>query len=251
MIHSFTYKGRDSREFGLYITNKESYNKPSRNIDFKPVPGRNGAVIIDNGGYENLDVSLSVRLFVPQIATEWDNHDFAYAYNKVTEWICGDAGYYVYTDTYDPDYYRLGCIKSGIKVNQRRKDVADLTFSFSFKPYKYRLYSPKVTITESKAIQNPEQYDSLPLLRIYTDKTYNSAVETRHYFSINNKTYRIDNINSYVDIDCERMDAFKGATNMNKNYKSDNFPVLVAGRNTITPVQNVSKIDITPRWRAI
>lgn len=251
MIHSFTYKGRDSREFGLYITNKESYNKPSRNIDFKPVPGRNGAVIIDNGGYENLDVSLSVRLFVPQIAPEWDNHDFAYAYNKVTEWICGDAGYYVYTDTYDPDYYRLGCIKSGIKVNQRRKDVADLTFSFSFKPYKYRLYSPKVTITGSASIENPEQYSSLPLLRIYTDKSYDSEVETGHRFAINGQVYRIVNINSYVDIDCERMDAFKGRTNMNRNYKSDNFPVLIAGRNTIAPMENVSKIDVTPRWRAI
>lgn len=251
MLHSFTFNGRDSREFGLYIAKKQSYDKPSRDMSFQAVPGRNGDIIIDNGGYNNLDVTLGLRLFVKQIAPEWGNHDFAEAYKKVVDWLMVEPNYYEYTDTYDPDYYRLGCIKSGIKVTQKRYDVVDLSLSLSFKPYKYRMHSEPVELTNQGTIVNYETSDSLPLMRIYTALTYDANTETHHYFAVGSKTYRVDNINEYVDIDSELMEVFKGTTPMNSNYKNDTFPVLAVGSNLIAPIQNVSKIVIYPRWRSL
>ena len=59
----------------------------------------------------------------------------------------------------------------------------------------------------------------------------------------------ITSADQYTDIDCEIMDAYKGATNCNGNIRTtDNkFPVLRAGQNNITK-SGISRLEITPRW---
>lgn len=251
MLHSFTFNGQDSRDFGIYIISKQSYDKPARDMSFEPVPGRNGSVIIDNGGYKNLDVNLGLRLFAKSVVPDWGNHDFAESYKKVVDWLMVTPDYYEYTDTYDPDYYRLGCVKSGLKVTQRHKDVADISLSLSFKPYKYRLGSETIEVTETTTVHNNENSESLPIVRIYTNATYDSSTTTHHNFAFNGTLFRVDNINGYVDIDSETMNVYKNAHSMNNNYYNETFPTLRVGNNTISPATNVSKIVITPRWRSI
>ena len=49
------------------------------------------------------------------------------------------------------------------------------------------------------------------------------------------------------------MNVYHGAINKNKNYQQTAFPKLIPGTNTLSLVNNgnVSKIEVTPRWRAI
>ena len=42
MRNYFTLDGTDSRDFGVYISGRGTFNGPARNLDFISVPGRNG-----------------------------------------------------------------------------------------------------------------------------------------------------------------------------------------------------------------
>jgi phage-related protein len=65
---------------------------------------------------------------------------------------------------------------------------------------------------------------------------------------IGSQTSTISAISSYVDIDCEIMDAYKGAVNCNGNVSFTDDIVLGPGENNISKSGNISKVVITPRW---
>ena len=51
-----------------------------------------------------------------------------------------------------------------------------------------------------------------------------------------------------MDVDCEIMDAFKGATNCNANVSFTDDIVIKPGEVGIALSGNISRVDITPRW---
>lgn len=257
MVHHFEYNGIDSRDLGVYIRTKQAYDKPQRDMSIVSVPGRDGDLVLDNGSYKNLDMTLGLRLIVPQLSSDKVT-SFNYAYNRVVEWLKPTAEYLTYSDSYDPEYYRKAAIKSSFKVTQKRYDVADFSVTFSCKPYKYRWGGDTVATLDSGSISsitiyNPEDYDSLPLIKVYTAATYDPSTTRTHSFSLNGVTYSITQINGNCTIDSEMMNVYHGSINKNKNYQQTAFPKLIPGTNTLSLIGggNVSKIEVTPRWRTI
>lgn len=263
MVHWFTYNGKDSRDFNIFITQKNAHDKPDRDLSFVPVAGRSGDLIIDNGRYDNIDIKLGLRMFAEDYGEVEENDAFFRSYKEVAEWLKQSATYLRYTDSYNPDYFRYACIKSGLSINQRRKDIADFTVTFNCKPYKYRVDGDK-TISHTFSgyddcffLNNPESEKSLPKIKVYTNVEYNASAGVFHSFAIFNEEqnvgaiFTIDRINGSCVIDSEMMNVYSGNYNKNKDYISDSFPILYPGENRIMVLDNVSKIDIIPRWRAI
>lgn len=261
MVHWFTYNGKDSRDFNVYITKKNAHDKPDRDLSFVPVAGRSGNLIIDNGRYENIDIKLGLRVFAEDYGEVEENDAFFRSYKEVAEWLKQSATYLRYTDSYNPDYFRYACIKTGLSINQRRKDIADFTVTFDCKPHKYRIDGEKNESHTLSAgsyfeIENPENEIALPQMKIYTNVTYSANANVSHTFKIvgsNNteRTYTVKQINGSCIIDSEMMNVYSGNHNKNKDYVTDDFPVLSPGKNKIYSITNISKIDIIPRWRAI
>lgn len=257
LIHNFTFSDINSRDYGLFIRTKQSYDKPQRDMSIISVPGRDGDLAIDNGSFKNIDIKLGLRLFVPPISNnKVDNFNFAYS--NAVKWLKQTAEYCVYSDSYDPDYYRLACIKSALTVTQKRYDIADFDVTFSCKPYKYRWDGDTVATLDSGSVSsitiyNPEDYDSLPLIKVYTAATYDPSTTRTHSFSLNGVTYSITQINGNCTIDSEMMNVYHGSINKNKNYQQTAFPKLIPGTNTLSLIGggNVTKIEVTPRWRTI
>lgn len=253
MVHYFEYNGINSREMGVYIRTKQSYDKPQRDISIISVPGRDGDLVIDNGSYKNLEMTLGLRLVAPRISKN-NVESFNWAYNNVVEWLQPTANYCVYSDSYDPRYYRKACIKSALKITQKCNDIADFNVTFSMKPYKYSFEGDEVIELSGGAnftVVNLENAPSLPKMTIYNNLTYDAAAEITHVFAVNNTNYTIKNFNSPIELDTETMNLYQGTTNRNNLYLSSSFPVLKPGLNTVTLVSNVSKIQIIPRWRAL
>ena len=90
------------------------------------------------------------------------------------------------------------------------------------------------------AVYNPTAYHAKPLLRIYgTGK-----------ITVGNGEMTITENDSYIDIDCEMQDAYRGTQNLNGDISlaSGDFPVLKAGKNNVTLGSGITKVIITPRW---
>lgn len=264
MIHWFNFNGEDSRDYGLYITSKTAYDKPERDISVIPVAGRSGDLIVDNGRYRNLEINLGLRLVVDNYG-EPDNVAFYRCYDRVAAWLSQSAAYSKYYDSYNPEYFRLASIKSSIKLKQRFKDIADFTLTLTCKPYKYTFDGENIksvyplSTGSSFTIENPESEISLPIIRVYTNVEYDASANppVEHTIGIRSassgtmKTFTITQISQSCTIDSEMMNVYHGTINKNGNYLNDTFPVLYPGVNTIYAVNNVSRLDITPRWRTI
>lgn len=234
MKEFFTYNGISSADFGCYVASSNQFDAPARDVESIEIPGRNGALTIDNGRY--LNQTLTYSMYVRNdIRTKIMGFRNALAKNR---------GYQRLEDSYNPTEFYLARYIDGFEVKQSDRYGAGFSVTFDRKPQRF-LKSGDLTFgvdaysfTADGSILNETDQIAKPLLRVYGTGT----------FTINGSSMTISSANSYTDIDCELMDAYKGTTNCNGNI-SGSFPTLSPGDNTIDlPASGISKIEIIPRW---
>lgn len=250
MLHYFNYDGQDSRDYGLYIVSQNAFDKPQRDVSFISVPGHDGDIVIDNGGYKNLKLTLTLRLIAEKV--ENDINDLQFSYWKAMNWLQQTATYKRLTLSYDGRYYREACICSGIKAVKKYEDVLDFTVTFSCKPFRKSFEGDKkIIITSNQEFFNPEMFTSKPYMKIIpADGTQNFTIAV--YKSLYNYDYyTFYQADEYVEIDSESMNVFKGNVNKNSDYAATSFPEFIPGTNTIAFIGNIASIEIIPRWRTL
>lgn len=229
-----TFNGRDSKDFGVYISGSGTFDAPKRDTEAVAVPGRNGVLLFDNGRYENLTITYPA--FISQ--------DFAENFDAFKAFMLSQSGYHRLEDTYHPDEYRLASYEGPLAPEVgaiNRYGHFDIVFNC--KPQRFLKSGEKtVEITQTMAIINPTLYAAAPLIRAYGVGT----------FYIGSYGMEITQADGYTDIDCDIQDAFKGATNCNGNIRllSNEFPKIEAGKNNIT-ISGITRLEILPRWFTI
>lgn len=232
-INYFNFRGIRSDNMGLLIAEKNIYSAPQRDIELVDVPGRNGAVLIDHGGWKNVDVSYTVQFVgLPETAGE------------LRQWLQGTE-YGILKDSYQPEYFRYGVFTSQMNPDEIARNVGRLQAVFSCKPYMYRNdgNTAAVITASGSNIYNPEQYCSEPYIRI------NGKGDV--VLHIGSKSYPINGINGYIEIDSELMCAHKLGVPCNDKIGFTEFPILEPGINTIQWTGDVSQVVIKPKWRKI
>ena len=68
--------------------------------------------------------------------------------------------------------------------------------------------------------------------------------------SIGGNTITIAGIVDGMVLDCERMNAYEGTTNLN-NLISGVFPIIPGGAQTITITGGITSIEVVPNWWTI
>jgi phage-related protein len=92
-------------------------------------------------------------------------------------------------------------------------------------------------------MSNPTRFASKPLIHIEGTGTVT--------VSINGTSITATDLVDYINIDCDRMDAYRLA-NENRNDKiSGSFPTIAPGSNGIGITGSVTKVTITPRYFTI
>lgn len=215
----------------IYVDASLSFNKPVKDVETFRVPGRNGALVIDNATWGN--IVITYPCYTATKAT----------FENVVNMLGALQGYQKIECSNDSTHFRMGVpiIPQAPKVhfiNQRF--YFDL--SFNCKPQRF-LTSGETVVTKnaSGTITNPTSFASQPLLRIYGTGT----------FTINGVAITVaSHGQSYVDVDCEAMECFCGATNLNQyiTFSGNDFPVLSPGSNSFTFGTGITQVRITSRW---
>lgn len=231
------FDGVPSDAFGLYVGLNSNDNAPQRSIDTIVVPGRNGTLTVDNGRFENVEI--------PYIC--FIRRNFEENIAAARGFYCSRIGYKRLEDSAHPDEFRMARYVSGMEVtpSQMRKQ-GYFTLTFDAMPQRFLKSGEHTTkYTANGKIFNRTRFDAKPMLRVYGVGT----------FGIGNETITIlENPVEYIDIDCESMDAYNGATNCNSYVRLDSgeFPVLAAnGETGVALGTGITEIDITPRWYTI
>ena len=55
-INYFNYAGKNSTDFGVWISGESTYTSPEKDVDAVTIPGKNGTLTIDNGRFHNIAV---------------------------------------------------------------------------------------------------------------------------------------------------------------------------------------------------
>ena len=233
-MNSFTFNGKSSAEFGLYISEKNIYSIPARDVNFHSVPGRSGDILIDNGRYENVIVSYTVGL-----------KNIKGNIREIKAWLC-KPGYLKLTDTYQPSLFRYACFCSSVDVVELLENVGTAQISFNCKPFMYLnsgQTTKTITGTGSVTLTNPCDFESEPLIRIY-----GSGAVT---LTINDKAYNFTQVSPNLSCDSELMNCYYGTTLKNNVINFTEFPVFEPGANVISYTGSVTRIIVTPRWRTL
>lgn len=243
-INWLVFKDFDSRDHNVFVRKKNTFDRTGRDLSFISIPGRDGDIVIDNKKHQNIEIEYELSLFASQHSELSENENFFYSLEDMKRVLVEGGKYYNLYDSYTPGYYRKACLTKGLSVdNGEHWSVGQFALTFNCKPFLYRIDGDeKQTITaKNTVLYNPEMYDSLPYIKIYGNGDI--------YLHIGGGQYNFLNVTGFVECDSDSMNVYKQMTNKNNDYQANSFPVLSPGNNTISWYGNVSKIEITPRWR--
>lgn len=232
MMNFFVYDGKNSQDLGLLISGEKTYNSPSRDVTTVSIPGRSGDLIIDNGRYNNIEISYTVsfRKDVPEKT------------RALKAWLLSNAGYRRLDDTYQPEYFRLAAISNAtaFEISINRYGTAELIFNCN--PFLFSKGGEQtVSIPASGGrIYNPEYFESRPIITVYGNGN--------GVLSVNNINYNLSDIDGYVTINSDVGLVYKGTENKNSTVNFIEFPTLQVGENIIDWTGGITKVEIIPRW---
>lgn len=234
-MNYFTINGKPCTDFGVQVSVGGALNSPSRDVTYHQVPGRNGDLVEDNGRFSNVQYTYRCLL------RGRTSKDFREKFAGFRAWIGSMRGYNRIEDTYDPDAFRLGVVSTALMPEMVGTGVvaAEFDVTINAKPQRFTKDGENsLTVTSGTVLCN-DGYPAKPLITVY-----GSGSGT---LNVGSYSMTISAIDSYVTLDCEAQDAYKGSTNKNSTV-STTFPVLESGNNTITYSGGITSVVIVPRW---
>jgi phage-related protein len=160
IFNSLQFGNVDSSDYGIFISGEGVFNAPQRAVEVVTVPGRNGAVVIDQGRYENISVEYPAGVFGD------DQTEFRTKLSQFRNALKAQLGYQRLTDTYHPDEYRMGVFVDAIEVDPVRYNTAgEFKLIFNCKPQRFLTSGEDpVSVASGDSIVNPTLFDSQPLI---------------------------------------------------------------------------------------
>ena len=232
MRNWFSFGGLDSRDFGIYISGRGTFNAPLREYEMIAVPGRDGDLVGVGSRLANAELTYPAYIY----------KDFRHQIGAMKSAFLSKIGYQRLVDTYNPDEFRLALYAGDMPVEATSKNNAGrFDLIFQCKPQRWLLTGQdSVDVTSALKIVNPTDFPAKPLIRIYGYGTV----------GLGSQTITIANQFAYVDIDSEMADCFNGANNANPyvTFSNNDFPELVSGQNNFTKSSTITQILVTPRW---
>ena len=259
----FEWNYKKSLDFGIYITNCNSFDSPEFDTTKIEIPGRNGALIRSNNRFKNFTVQYTCA--VKPLAAFVDYNE---QISAIKAWLINEDSQ-ILVDSRHPNKYRLATITGNLSFV---KESLVYTFTVGFDCQPQLFYNSgtewlKVGPTSLKLI-NPSNYVALPKIVISGNTSTTTLPDT---ITIDNITYSFDNWNgtnsentrNYLNdiiIDCELQNVwlsdgtlcnryFKQTINGTKSYPSV-FLSLGAEEHTISHSGNCA-VKIQPRWWTI
>ncbi len=237
MIDWFEYNERPSFEFGIITTGLRTYGAPNRRVEAVHVPGKNGDLLIDEGTYDNIIVSYDIAIV----------QDFPVNAREIAQWLLGDGGYHVLTDSYNEEFYREATYFNAIEFDvESLKRQGKGTINFYAKPQRFawaggdqKKGNGTITLT------NPYGFPAKPLIHVTGALTLTINGEDTITVSqvVDGRCY----------IDSETMQCYSGDTNCNQYVQMAEFPVIQPNETMTITISNAGTNTwtfIEPRyWR--
>jgi len=138
MINHFTFNGTSTAQLGLIVSGVSIFGAGSRKVEKARIPGRNGDLQIELGGFNNYTVRYTVSI----------TNNFTTTAQQIREWLLESKGYCDLTDTYHPDEIRKACFNSDIEfTTSMLYKYGQASIQFDCLPERYLTTNTPITTT--------------------------------------------------------------------------------------------------------
>lgn len=228
----FIFDGVSSADFNVIVDSAEVFGKPAVGLSTVKIPGRSGDLLIYDNRMENVNVSYQCHC----------DYRFRSRFDNLVMELASRRGYKRLEDSVYPGHFRRAYFQGPIGAKLLRTYRAG-SFKVDFKadPRKFlKSGDIPVTFTSAGTIYNPTLFDAKPLIRCYG---------TGGTVTVGGIPVTVTGCSSYVDLDCELMEAYEGSTSRNATTTLVNgdFPALAPGSNAVS-FSGFSRVEIIPRW---
>lgn len=206
-------------------------NRPARKVDRYEVPGRNGDIVVPQNAWENVPREYALAIYAG------DYNEMASA---LMSWLYAPVGYQRLQDSFDAYVYRLAYVSAETDIDNLKNTDGRCRIEFECDPRRF-LLSGETAVTGGN-VTNPTAFVAKPIITVR-----GSGSGT---VSCGGKTLTISGIVDGMILDCERMNAYEGTTNLN-NLVSGGFPVIPGGAQEITFTGGVTSVEVVPNWWTI
>lgn len=162
VANSFIFGNINTADYDVVIEGYGNYTAPKRAVEMVSVPGRNGAVVLDLGYYENGSASFVC------VIQAFDQDEFAEKVARFRNAIVSQLGYQRLTEGYLPGEYRMAMYSGGLDDEPEFIGRAGkFEVNFNCKPQRWLTSGESaVTVSDGDSFYNPTPFDASPLLMV-------------------------------------------------------------------------------------
>lgn len=241
-INSITFNGKNSLDFGLYVSGNQTFNSAEKDYSKVSVPGRSGDLLLFNNRYKNVNVNYDAILI----------EDYEKNAEKVRSWLLSANGYCRLEDTYHPDEFRMASFSGPVDFDTKMLEAGETTLTFDCKPQRWLKSGENWISCEygpsgfTATLSNPTLFESKPLIKLEgygTIEIGTGIIEIRG---------DIIDVPTTIYVNCETMNCFyydnnsEVPKNANKYVIISKWPTLLPGDTYVH--SNTVGFHIQPRW---
>lgn len=270
LLNHLTYDGVDSSSFGVFISGEGVFGAPARRGEMISIPGRNGALFMDEGVYENIPGKY------PAFIGTKSEVEFREKLAAFRNAILSRGNYKRLSDTYHPDEFRLAVYRAGLEVDPEEYNRSgEFELEFDCKPGRYLVSGEEsVVFTANGLITNPTLFESSPIIKVTGNGTVAIGDDGAYRFIVSNNpgTITIDSeimeayipggeiypltdengdvITQELEIEIYVVDGSVYPANMNSyvEFIDSKMPKIPPGEQPIRMSPTITLLEITPRW---
>lgn len=228
-IFDFNFKNDTCKKHGVYIVRRPNIPAPKRMLTTIQIPGRDGIVVVDDGTYENIEITVEINYMCN--ANEWHER-----FRDCKRWLRGNG----FLSFSDDDRYCYAVDFCQIETNERDSvRIGKFTVVFSCKPYQF-LKTGLFEMPLKNSIYN--QYEiSHPIYKI--------AGEGVCTLAVNGNTVTA-NVGQNLTIDTDLQIAYRNdGTIMNTAITGKYQNLYLQEGNNDLSISNGFSAKIIPKWR--
>lgn len=234
---TFYLDGVDARSAGIYLQRPLEFSEAVPVYEAETIPGRNGDFIWETGSYENRSGSASCFCL---------QKDVEKSVSYAGRFLTAKKGYRRLETSDDPDHFWMARVENSPQIAMRLRTLAPFEIGFDCKPQRFlKSGENSVVFTKSVSLFNPYGQVALPLVFL----NGSIGADSTGWFKIGDckvDIWWLDNDGLYLDSDTQN--AYNNSGNQNLNINAPTFPVLKDGENQISWSDNITSVEIIPRW---
>ena len=158
-MHSFTFNGRASEEFGIRIERFPDLNRSARKFQSASVAGRNGNIYQMENAWEEVIVSYQI------FAGERQEGAAVTDFTEIVEWLNSADNYVELSDTYDPTHYRLAVFVDELEIESQWHTFGKATVQFRCRPQRF-IVQDSISVVSGDTLTNPTNHTALPIITL-------------------------------------------------------------------------------------